>query len=113
MGDGGGAVDPGARLRAVVALRLFRASPAASNPRNSSASAQSSACNRLHSVGQRCARWLLHTHDRVGAGEFVLTQEFLAEMLGVRRASVRVGPSRAEGSEEVRLEVFRRVRDEG
>ena len=50
--------------------------------------AQSSACNRLHSVGQRCARWLLHTHDRVGAGEFVLTQEFLSEMLGVRRASV-------------------------
>lgn len=50
--------------------------------------AQSSACNRLHSVGQRCARWLLHTHDRVGADGFVLTQEFLAEMLGVRRASV-------------------------
>ena len=50
--------------------------------------AQSSACNRLHSVGQRCARWLLHTHDRVGANEFLLTQEFLAEMLGVRRASV-------------------------
>ncbi len=49
---------------------------------------QSSACNRLHSVGQRCARWLLHTHDRVSTNEFVLTQEFLAEMLGVRRASV-------------------------
>ncbi len=50
--------------------------------------AQSSACNRLHSVGQRAARWLLHTHDRVGSNEFLLTQEFLAEMLGVRRASV-------------------------
>ncbi|MDP9475804.1 MAG: Crp/Fnr family transcriptional regulator [Actinomycetota bacterium] len=50
--------------------------------------AQSSACNRLHSVGQRCARWLLHTHDRVGGDEFPLTQGFLAQMLGVRRASV-------------------------
>lgn len=50
--------------------------------------AQSSACNRLHSVEQRASRWLLHTHDRVGSEEFVLTQQFLARMLGVRRASV-------------------------
>ncbi len=50
--------------------------------------ARSSACNRLHSVGQRASRWLLHTHDRVGSDEFPLTQEFLALMLGVRRASV-------------------------
>jgi CRP-like cAMP-binding protein len=45
-------------------------------------------CNRLHAVGQRCARWLLMTQDRVGRPEFPLTQEFLAIMLGVRRASV-------------------------
>jgi hypothetical protein len=50
--------------------------------------AQSSACNRLHSVEQRCGRWMLHTHDRVGRDEFYLTQEFLSQMLGVRRASV-------------------------
>jgi CRP-like cAMP-binding protein len=50
--------------------------------------AQSSACNRLHSVEQRASRWLLHTHDRVGKDEFPLTQVFLALMLGVRRASV-------------------------
>src|ERR687898_782035 len=50
--------------------------------------AQSSACNRLHSVEQRCSRWILHTHDRVGKDEFHLTQEFLSQMLGVRRASV-------------------------
>ena len=49
---------------------------------------QSSACNRLHTVEQRCSRWILHTHDRVGKDEFYLTQEFLAQMLGVRRASV-------------------------
>ncbi|HVF01022.1 MAG TPA: Crp/Fnr family transcriptional regulator [Rubrobacteraceae bacterium] len=50
--------------------------------------AQSSACNRLHAVEQRCGRWMLHTHDRVGKDEFYLTQEFLSQMLGVRRASV-------------------------
>ena len=51
---------------------------------------QQVACNGLHSIEQRCARWMLLTHDRVGADEFPLTQEFLAQMLGVRRASVTV-----------------------
>ena len=46
------------------------------------------ACNRLHELDQRCARWLLMTHDRVGKNEFPLTQEFLAMMLGVRRSGV-------------------------
>lgn len=50
--------------------------------------AQQVACNRLHSVQQRCARWLLTTRDRVRVAEFPLTQEFLAQMLGVRRATV-------------------------
>ena len=49
---------------------------------------QSSACNRLHSVEQRCARWLLMTQDRADNGEFPLTHEFLSQMLGVRRATV-------------------------
>jgi CRP-like cAMP-binding protein len=50
--------------------------------------AQSSACNRLHTMRERCARWLLHTHDRVGSDEFPLTHQFLSQMLGVRRATV-------------------------
>ena len=49
---------------------------------------QSVACNRLHSVEQRCARWLLMTADRVERKRFRLTQEFLTQMLGVRRATV-------------------------
>jgi hypothetical protein len=49
---------------------------------------QSVACNGLHSAEQRCSRWLLMTHDRVGSDEFPLTHEFLAMMLGVRRPTV-------------------------
>jgi CRP-like cAMP-binding protein len=50
--------------------------------------AQSTACNALHSVRERTARWLLMTRDRAGEDTFDLTQEFLSKMLGVRRAGV-------------------------
>ena len=49
---------------------------------------QSSACNLSHLVNARLARWLLMTYDRLGAEEFPLTQEFLSNMLGVRREGV-------------------------
>jgi hypothetical protein len=49
---------------------------------------QTAVCNRLHSVEQRLCRWLLLTHDRVGSPELLLTQEFIANMLGGRRESV-------------------------
>jgi len=49
---------------------------------------QGTACNALHDVKQRCCRWLLQTHDRVGSQEFLLKQEFLAIMLGVQRPTV-------------------------
>jgi len=49
---------------------------------------QSAACNRLHAIEARFARWVLMTHDRVDGDELRLTQEFLANMLGVQRPSV-------------------------
>jgi CRP-like cAMP-binding protein len=60
---------------------------------------QGVACNGLHSVEQRCCRWLLTTQDRVGSPELAITHDFLAQMLGVRRASVTdvLGPLQASG----------------
>jgi CRP-like cAMP-binding protein len=51
---------------------------------------QAVACNALHATEERMSRWLLTTQDRVGQREFSLTQEFLAEMLGVRRQTVQL-----------------------
>ena len=50
--------------------------------------AQWAACNQFHSLEQRCRRWLLMTHDRMHSDEFLLTQEFLAMMLGLQRTGV-------------------------
>jgi CRP-like cAMP-binding protein len=52
--------------------------------------AQSAACNSVHNVEQRCARWLLVTSDAIDSTTFNLTQEFLAQMLAVRRPGVSV-----------------------
>jgi len=60
---------------------------------------QSVACNGLHQLEKRCCRWLLMTRDRVESDELRLTHEFLAIMLGVRRASVTevLGPLQTAG----------------
>ncbi len=50
--------------------------------------AQTAVCFSAHRVEQRCAKWLLMAHDRLRTDQFPLTQEFLAEMLGVRRSTV-------------------------
>jgi CRP-like cAMP-binding protein len=91
---------------------------------------QSVACNRLHSADQRLARWLLSCADRVGKERFPLTQEFMAQMLGVRRATVSEAASDLqdrglirysrgtieipdpEGLEEAACACYRIVRDE-
>jgi CRP-like cAMP-binding protein len=52
--------------------------------------AQSAACNSIHLLEQRCARWLLSTSDAVAKDTFNLTQEFLSQMLAVRRPGVTV-----------------------
>ena len=51
---------------------------------------QTAVCNRLHPLEQRLCRWLLLCHDRVAGSEFLMTQEFIANMLGGRRESVTV-----------------------
>jgi CRP-like cAMP-binding protein len=58
--------------------------------------ARTAACNSVHSIEQRCARWLLQTHERIGTTPFALTQEFLGGMLGVRRAGVSEACSRLQ-----------------
>jgi len=55
--------------------------------------AQLTACNQFHTIQQRCCRWLLMTHDRMPSDEFLLTQEFLAMMLGVQRTGVTAAAS--------------------
>jgi CRP-like cAMP-binding protein len=58
--------------------------------------AQTAVCNRLHSVEQRLCRWLLLCHDRVNDSEILMTQEYIANMLGGRRESVTVAAGRLQ-----------------
>jgi CRP-like cAMP-binding protein len=66
--------------------------------------ARTAGCNRVHTVDERCARWLLMSQDRVGRDSYPLTHEFLAKVLGVRRASVSQA---AEGLQRAGLIEYR------
>jgi len=69
---------------------------------------QACTCNRLHTTEERCARWLLMAHDRAGADQFALTQDFLAEMLGTRRANVNLALAMFRRAGAVQY-VYRRI----
>jgi CRP-like cAMP-binding protein len=91
---------------------------------------QTAVCNRLHSVDQQLCRWLLLSHDRLNVDELIMTQELIADMLGVRREGVTVAAGRLQDAgaisyvrghikildrrrlEETVCECYRVVRDE-
>lgn len=57
---------------------------------------QTAVCNRLHSVEQQLCRWLLSSHDRLETDQLIMTQELIANMLGVRREGVSVAANRLQ-----------------
>jgi CRP-like cAMP-binding protein len=61
-------------------------------------STRDTACNRLHALEERLARWMLHLHDRASGDELFLTQEIIAQMLGVRRPSVTLAAGALAGA---------------
>jgi CRP-like cAMP-binding protein len=66
--------------------------------------AQIAACNRLHPIEQRLARCFLQVFDRTGISEYPVTHEFLAELLGVRRATITGAATRLQDAGLIRRE---------
>jgi CRP-like cAMP-binding protein/PAS domain-containing protein len=96
------------RIKSAAFLREFHRSPALQRAllhftdTLMSQVTQTAACNRFHPVEARLARWLLMTRERVPSSEFHLTQEFLADMLGVRRAGVTLAASALQRQKLIR-----------
>lgn len=63
---------------------------------------QTAVCNRLHSVEQQLCRWLLLSHDRLESNELIMTQELIANMLGVRREGVSVAAHNLQNAGVIR-----------
>jgi CRP-like cAMP-binding protein len=63
---------------------------------------QTAVCNRLHSINKRLCRWLLLCHDRVQTDDLAMTQEFIANMLGVRRESVTMAAAHLQNAGLIR-----------
>jgi CRP-like cAMP-binding protein len=88
------AAGDGFRIRASTLRKIVVSTPVLRQKANLFAAvqsmqiAQTAACNRLHDIGQRMARWLLMTSDRVGAQTLSVTHDFLSTLLGTDRASV-------------------------
>jgi CRP-like cAMP-binding protein len=83
-------LEAGAFLRFVESSTSFRALVDKYTQALFGQISQAAACNRLHSSEERLSRWLLMSHDRVGSDQFMITQEFLGQMLGARRSTVSV-----------------------
>jgi CRP-like cAMP-binding protein len=64
--------------------------------------AQTAMCNRFHTVDQQLCRWLLFSFDRLGSDEMKMTQELIANMLGVRREGVTVAAGRLQKANVIR-----------
>jgi CRP-like cAMP-binding protein len=84
------------RVDGEILMRILRQSPILERRLQQFAQIQAmqvtqiAACNRLHEVNERLARWLLMSADRIGSNSVPLTQELIAQMLGTRRSSVTV-----------------------
>ncbi|HEY5559307.1 MAG TPA: Crp/Fnr family transcriptional regulator [Steroidobacteraceae bacterium] len=96
------------RMGAARFMRVFRQSPALQRTLFQFTDtlmnqvSQTAACNCFHVVEERLARWLLMTRERLPAGEFHLTHEFLADMLGVRRVGVTTAASSLQRQKLIR-----------
>jgi hypothetical protein len=92
-GNPDGVID--ARDEVFASLRLWRDA-------NHDGVSQSAVCNRFHTTEARLSRWLLVTRDRVGSDSFLLTQEFIAHMLGTPRTVVTVAANKLQDAGLIR-----------